>query len=104
MHKTHDRMIEQHFRAYIAHNFTYVFAHIRLVTVDLTFPAGGFLFLKRTVLQAFKGILKKFTAFSAEVLSGPVVVAAININHCLDSSSFAPYAFVGKHNIALVLS
>jgi hypothetical protein len=72
--------------------------------MDLTFPAGGFLFLKRTVLQAFKGILKQFTAFSAQVLSGSVVVAAKNMDHCLDSSSFAPYAFVGKHNIALVLS
>lgn len=86
-----NRVFQQHARASVHHDFAHPLAHLRLVTMDSAFGAGGFVLPKRTARQASQGIILHLLAVTAQFLFFQVVViTAVQADHDLDRFSFTP--------------
>jgi len=84
-----DRMKKHHARAGIAHYFTHLLAHLRLITMHRTFGASGFVFLKRAFINAQHCIVEQLPALGAQALCLPMLTAAIDIDHGPDGAPFS---------------
>ena len=53
-----NRMIPHHARTCVAHDFTHLFLHVRLVAMDRTLLASRFVFSEFAMIQTLIGIVK----------------------------------------------
>lgn len=91
--KGQDRVGQHHPWPGVAHHLPDFFAVCRCVTVHRAFAAGGFVFLKRAMVQTALSVRKKFLAILAEHAVGMVLIPAETTDHYFNSPGFAPYAF-----------
>ena len=54
-----NRMIQHHARTCVAHDFTHLFLHVRLVAMDRTLLASRFVFSEFAMIQTLIGIVKQ---------------------------------------------
>lgn len=71
---------EQHPRACISHHDAHPFLHLRLVAMDGTILAGGFLFAERAAAQAGVSVFQQLPAGGAQ-LPVTFLVPAIDADH-----------------------
>jgi len=87
-----DRMREEHAGPRISHDFSDLFTHMGLVTVDGAFAALGFLLVEGTLVELDARILQQGGTFFTERAPSVVFVTAIDVYHCLQSPLLSLYS------------
>ena len=82
-----NRMIPHHARTCVAHDFTHLFLHVRLITMDRTLLASRFVFTEFAMIQTLIGIVEKDRAIFAKPFAYMLFSMAVNLNHL-------PYGFL----------
>ena len=91
--KGQDRVRQHHPWSGVAHYYPDFFTFCRGVTVHRAFAAGGFVFLKRAMVQTTLSVRKQFLAILAEHAVGMVLIPAETTDHYFNSPGFPSYAF-----------
>jgi hypothetical protein len=84
--------VPKHPRTRIPHDFLRFLPHLRLITVRQTFATGGFLFLKRALVQSHESIRQKLGAFRTQVAVNVMVTFAVYVKHDVDGSFLSYYS------------
>ena len=74
-----NRMIPHHARTCVAHDFTHLFLHVRLVAMDRTLLASRFVISEFAMIQTLIGIVKQGRALFAKPFAYMLFSMAVNL-------------------------
>jgi hypothetical protein len=93
MTDSEEGMAVNHLWPGVTHYIQDSFSHLRLVTMDWTIGAGGFVLAETAGYGPSLGISEQLIAIGTEITS-PMKIPAVNLDHLLKSLGFPLDAFV----------
>jgi hypothetical protein len=88
MTDSEERMAADHLRPGVTHDLPDSFSHLRLVTMDGTIGADGFVLAETAGYGPFLGISEQFIAIGAEI-TFPMEIPAENLDHLMEGLGFS---------------